>query len=51
MGLLIYMGILVFLVWKKRNDAEAKKDYLDQVSGMTTQFSNKNLKAMTEKLQ
>jgi len=51
MALLIYIGILVFLVWKKRNDAEAEEDYLDQVSGMTTQCSYKNLKPMTEKLQ
>lgn len=51
MGLLIYMGILVSLVWKKRNDTEAEEDYLDQVLGMTSQFSYKNLNVITEKLQ
>ncbi|KAF2290652.1 hypothetical protein GH714_014883 [Hevea brasiliensis] len=47
-GLFLVIGILVLLVWKKRNAAVDEEDYLDQVPGMPTRFSYENLKALTE---
>lgn len=42
-------GILVFLLWKKRDAGETKEEgYLDQIPGMPTRFSYEDLKATTE---
>ncbi|XP_057994009.1 G-type lectin S-receptor-like serine/threonine-protein kinase SD2-5 isoform X1 [Hevea brasiliensis] len=47
-GLFLVIGIIVLLVWKKRNADVDEEDYLDQVPGMPTRFSYENLKALTE---
>ncbi|KAJ9147148.1 hypothetical protein P3X46_029340 [Hevea brasiliensis] len=47
-GLFLVIGVIVLLVWKKRNADVDEEDYLDQVPGMPTRFSYKDLKALTE---
>lgn len=47
-GLFLVIGIIVLLVWKKRNADIDEEDYLDQVPGMPTRFSYENLKSLTE---
>ncbi|XP_037496927.1 G-type lectin S-receptor-like serine/threonine-protein kinase SD2-5 [Jatropha curcas] len=47
-GLLLTIGVVVFLMWRKRHADEDEEDFLDQVPGMPTRFSYDDLKAITK---
>uniref|UniRef100_A0A7N2N7X6 non-specific serine/threonine protein kinase n=1 Tax=Quercus lobata TaxID=97700 RepID=A0A7N2N7X6_QUELO len=46
--LFLFIGILIFLFWKKENAADAEEYYLDHVPRMTTRYSYGDLQAIIE---
>ncbi|PKI44023.1 G-type lectin S-receptor-like serine/threonine-protein kinase SD2-5 [Punica granatum] len=46
-SLALVVGVLVLLIWKRRQASEADEDYLNQLSGMPTRFSYDELRYVT----
>ena len=46
--LFLFIGILIFLFWKKENAADAEEYYLDHVPGRKARYSYGDLQAITE---
>ncbi|MFS8000994.1 putative non-specific serine/threonine protein kinase [Helianthus anomalus] len=45
----VSIGFIMYVVHRRKRDAEMEEDYLDQVPGMPTRFSYEELKIATEK--
>ncbi|XP_076952713.1 G-type lectin S-receptor-like serine/threonine-protein kinase SD2-5 [Bidens hawaiensis] len=46
--LVVAIGVIMYIVHKRKRDAEMEEEYLDQVSGLPNRFSYKELKTATE---